>query len=94
LGCESRAGQVLAQAVVEVLSQTSPFAIRHLRDFLVQSLSLTHFALQRRRPFLDASIQLPYQGAKLGQHPGKQRIRGKSHHCIPKTESRDSGCNV
>jgi hypothetical protein len=57
---------VLAQAVVEVSSQASSFAIRHLCDFLVQPLSLNHLALQCSSPFLHAAIQLPYQGAQLG----------------------------
>jgi hypothetical protein len=48
--------------VVKILSQASPFAIRHLCNFSVEPLSFNDLALQRSRPFLYTAIQLVYQG--------------------------------
>src|SRR6266436_9676550 len=45
LGRESGACQMLAEPVMKILSQAPSFAIRHLRDFPIEPLPLSHLAL-------------------------------------------------
>jgi hypothetical protein len=63
LSDESCTSEMLPKLIVEVMTKAAAFAIRHLRDLLVESSPFNHLALVRCRPFVDTSIELPNENS-------------------------------
>jgi hypothetical protein len=57
---------MLAESVVEILSQATSFTICHLCDFPVEALPFRYLTLQGCGAFLDTSIQFAHERPQLG----------------------------
>src|SRR4030095_16546886 len=85
---------MLTETIVQTLAQTTPLAIGHLIDFLVESLALRHFAFQSSGAISDPLIELIQQRAKVGEQSGEDRIRAERHNDVPRSDCWHSGRHI
>ena len=74
MGGQGSAGQVLAETVVQILSQAAAFAIGHSRDLLIEAVALGDFAFQGRCSLAHALIQFPQHRSQLRQNNGEDQV--------------------
>src|ERR1700736_216333 len=74
---------MLANAVMQALTQSTALSIRDFRDLLVKPLAFGHFALQRKGSVTDTLIELAEQCAQFVKNDCEGEVGSERHSCIP-----------
>ena len=82
-GSYSRAGEMLAQIVMQVIAYPLSFALTDFQDFLFETFAFSHFFTECRSAFLNARFQCFLERLEPCQQCQHDHIECQCDHPVP-----------